>query len=161
MVSGEAADFIRIPNLSPAYDTEWQTNGNQEAAAKHILDWALAQGVDGLKGEIVAIKGLTPVVFLEIDATPGNTRNMLMYGHFDKQPPMTGWNEGLAPCKPVLDGDKLYGRGGADDGYAIYGSIMSVLTCQKYKIPHGRCVILIEGSEESGSIHLPQYVDEL
>lgn len=84
-----------------------------------------------------------------------------MYGHFDKQPPFTGWNEGLAPTKPVLVGDKLYGRGGADDGYAIYGSIMSVLTCQKFKIPHGRCVVLIEGSEESGSIHLPTYVDKL
>ncbi len=72
---------------------------------------------------------MTPIVFLEIDGTPGINRNILMYGHFDKQPPFTGWNEGLAPTKPVLIGDKLYGRGGADDGYAIYGSIMSILAC--------------------------------
>ena len=123
------SDFIRIPNLSPAFDQEWNTNGRQEDAANHILDWALAQGVEGIKGEIIKEKDLTPIVFLEIEASPGINRNILMYGHFDKQPPFTGWNEGLAPTKPVLVGDKLYGRGGADDGYAIYGSIMSVLTC--------------------------------
>lgn len=82
-----------------------------------------------MKGEIIKEKDLTPIVFIEIEATPGINRNILMYGHFDKQPPFEGWNEGLAPTKPVLIGDKLYGRGGADDGYAIYGSIMSVLTC--------------------------------
>lgn len=122
-------DFIRIPNLSPAFDQEWNTNGRQEDAAKHILDWALAQGVEGIKGEIIKEKDLTPIVFLEIEGTPDVNRNILMYGHFDKQPPFVGWNEGLAPTKPVLIGDKLYGRGGADDGYAIYGCIMSVLTC--------------------------------
>ena len=49
-----------------------------------------------------------------------------MYGHFDKQPPFEGWSEGKGPCIPVIEGDFLFGRGGADDGYSIYSSVLSV-----------------------------------
>src|SRR5690606_30279713 len=58
-------------------------------------------------------------------------------------------------------GDKLYGRGGADDGYAIYGSLAAILALQEQKVPHARCVVVIEACEESGSYDLPAYVDHL
>ena len=50
-----------------------------------------------------------------------------MYGHMDKQPEMVGWNVDLGPWTPVLSQDKLYGRGGADDGYALYASLIAVM----------------------------------
>lgn len=84
-----------------------------------------------------------------------------MYGHLDKQPPMLPWGEGLSPYEPVVRGNKLYGRGGADDGYAIFGSITAVTNLHRQKLPHARCLILIEASEESGSPDLPFYVEQL
>ena len=86
---------------------------------------------------------------------------MLLYGHLDKQPEMTGWAEDLGPWKPVLKGDRLYGRGGADDGYAIFGSLTAIRALQEQGLPHARCVVLIEACEESGSYDLPFYVDHL
>ena len=86
---------------------------------------------------------------------------VMLYGHLDKQPEMTGWADDLGPWKPVIKGDKLYGRGGADDGYAIFGSLAALLALHEQGVPHARCVILIEACEESGSYDLPHYVDHL
>jgi acetylornithine deacetylase/succinyl-diaminopimelate desuccinylase-like protein len=86
---------------------------------------------------------------------------VLLYGHLDKQPEMTGWDDDLGPWKPVLKGDRLYGRGGADDGYALFGSLAAIQALQAQRAPHARCVILIEACEESGSYDLPAYVDHL
>jgi acetylornithine deacetylase/succinyl-diaminopimelate desuccinylase-like protein len=61
----------------------------------------------------------------------------------------------------VLEGDKLYGRGGADDGYAIFGSLAALLALKDQSVPHARAVIVIEASEESGSPDLPFYMEAL
>lgn len=153
-------DYVRIDNLSPAYDPEWETNGKAEKAANLLLTWALNQGVKGIKGEILKKKGLSPVIFLEIEPQ-GGEGNVFMYGHFDKQPHFDGWLEGTGPTSPVIIGDLLYGRGGADDGYAIFSSLLSIKTLQAKGLKHGKATILIEGSEESGSIHLFPYIDDL
>ena len=86
---------------------------------------------------------------------------MLLYGHLDKQPEMTGWRDGLGPWTPVVEGDRLYGRGGADDGYAAFAALLAIEAAQAAGIPHARCIVLIEASEESGSPDLPAYVDAL
>lgn len=79
-----------------------------------------------------------------------------VYIHTDKQPPMSAdWSEGLSPWTPVLKDGKLYGRGGADDGYSTYAAITAIKALQLQNISYARCVILIEGSEESGSVDLP------
>jgi acetylornithine deacetylase/succinyl-diaminopimelate desuccinylase-like protein len=79
----------------------------------------------------------------------------------DKQPEMTGWSEGLGPWQPVLRGDRLYGRGGADDGYSTFASLAALAVLADQGIPHARCVVVIEGCEESGSPDLPFYIDHL
>src|SRR5690606_2608918 len=77
------------------------------------------------------------------------------------QPEMSGWDAGKGPWEPVFEGDRLYGRGGADDGYAVYGSLTALRVLQQQGLPHARCVILIETCEESGSYDLPHYIDTL
>ena len=125
--------------------------------------WAKAQGIPGMQLEVVRLEGRTPLIFIDIPAANGGRNDdcVLLYGHLDKQPEMTGWDEGLGPWKPVLKGDRLYGRGGADDGYAIFGSLAAMMALQAQGAPHARCVVLIEACEESGSYDLPFYVDHL
>lgn len=150
--------FIEIPNVSPLYDKEWETNGLLDQAADHLISWIHDQKMDGLHIDKIQHTDLSPLVLVEIDATSENSNTILMYGHMDKQPPLTKeWKEGLHPYKPVVENGKLYGRGGCDDGYALYAAIGAVKALKEHSIPHSRIVILIEASEESGSAHLPQY----
>lgn len=159
----QLVDYIRIPNKSPMFDANWVANGYMDQAVALMESWARAQKIPGLQVEVVQLEGRTPLIFLEIPATGPETGSdtVLLYGHLDKQPEMTGWDDDLGPWKPVLRGDKLYGRGGADDGYAIFGSLAAILALQEQGLPHARCVILIEACEESGSYDLPAYVDHL
>lgn len=151
--------YIEVPNQSPHYDTEWATNGLMEKAMDVILKWVKTQPIKGLKYEVAESKGRTPFLILEIDGTEPTANTLLMYGHMDKQPPLLPWAEGLHPHKPVYRDGKLYGRGGADDGYSIFSALTSVAAVQKYGLPHGRIVIIIEACEESGSNDLPYYME--
>jgi acetylornithine deacetylase/succinyl-diaminopimelate desuccinylase-like protein len=121
-------DFVRIPNLSRDYDPEWNTNGQLEKAAQHLLQWVEAQDIKGLKAEIIQLENLSPFLFIEIEGSDSKTneRKVLMYGHLDKQPHFCGWNEGTGPVSPVVIEEKLYGRGCSDDGYALYAAILSI-----------------------------------
>jgi acetylornithine deacetylase/succinyl-diaminopimelate desuccinylase-like protein len=156
-------EYIAIPNKSPMFDADWVQHGYMDQAVALMETWAKAQAIAGMKVETVRLQGRTPLIFLEISAANGGSDEdcVLLYGHLDKQPEMTGWDEDLGPWKPVIKGDRLYGRGGADDGYAIFGSLAAILALQEQKLPHARCVILIEACEESGSYDLPAYVDHL
>lgn len=155
----ELKKFITIPNKSPAFDPEWEKKGFMAQAVDLIKQWCLKQNIQGLQLEVIAHPGRTPVIYIEV---PGNlAKTILLYGHLDKQPEMTGWAADLEPWKAVLKEDKLYGRGGADDGYAVFASLTAIAALQAQNIPHARCVILIEASEESGSIDLPYYIDTL
>ena len=151
--------YIRIPNQSPLFDPDWRRNGHMHKAVALARAWVEAQGVRGLKLEVVEVEDRTPVIFMEIDGDESST--VLMYGHLDKQPAMVGWEEGLGPWTPVLRGEKLYGRGGADDGYATFATISAIKAIQQQGIAHSRIVVLIECCEESGSIDLPTYIEVL
>ena len=159
----QLVDYIRIPNKSPMFDPDWVSNGYMEQAVALMEGWARAQDVPGMQLEVVRLENRTPLIFIDIPAANGGSDEdcVLLYGHLDKQPEMTGWDEGKGPWVPVLEGDRLYGRGGADDGYAIYGSLTAVLALRAQGAPHARCVVLIEACEESGSYDLPAYVDHL
>jgi acetylornithine deacetylase/succinyl-diaminopimelate desuccinylase-like protein len=156
-------EYIRIPNKSPHFDKEWEKHGHMDAAAELMRQWCEANALPGMKTEIVRLPGRTPLLFIDVPASGDNNGKdcVLMYGHMDKQPEFTGWAEGLSPWTPVIRNGRLYGRGGADDGYAVFGSLLALKALAEQKIPHARCVILIEGSEESGSPDLPPYIDAL
>lgn len=159
----ELETYIEIPAKSPAFEPDWQASGYIEEAVTHIERWCRNRGIDGLEVDVIRLEGRTPLIYMEHPGTPsfqdGDT--VLLYGHLDKQPEMTGWRDDLGPWKSVREGDKLYGRGGADDGYAAYASLTAIEALQRFNGCHGRCVILIEGCEESGSYDLPHYIDAL
>ncbi|MFA4708757.1 M20 family metallopeptidase [Xanthomonas perforans] len=159
----QLVDYIRIPNKSPMFDADWVAHGYMEQAVVLMETWARAQAIDGMQVEGGRLEGRTPLIFIEIPATgpESGEDTVLLYGHLDKQPEMTGWDPDLGPWEPVLRDDKLYGRGGADDGYAIFGSLAAILALRNQGLPHARCVVLIEACEESGSYDLPAYVDHL
>ncbi len=157
-------DYIAIPNVSKAFDPEWRSHGHMDRAVELVRSWCAAREITGLTVEVIELDGLTPIVFMEVPAflpelhTASVDDTVLLYGHLDKQPEMTGWREGLGPWTPVLEGDRLYGRGGADDGYAAFASLLSIEAAQAAGKPHTRLVIIIEASEESGSPDLPAYL---
>ncbi|MEA2825372.1 MAG: hypothetical protein QOF03_1854, partial [Alphaproteobacteria bacterium] len=154
-------DYICIPNKSPAFDKDWAANGHMDAAVALMESWARNKlvAIPAARLDVVRLPGRTPVIVIEI---PGEgDEPVLLYGHLDKQPEFTGWAEGLGPWTPVKRGEKLYGRGGADDGYAMYGALSAILALHDQGIAHARCVVLIEACEESGSYDLPYYVDHL
>jgi acetylornithine deacetylase/succinyl-diaminopimelate desuccinylase-like protein len=154
-------DYVRIPAKSPAFDPAWAEHGHLDAAAELLAAWARTRPVAGLTVELVRLPGRTPLLLCEIPATRPGLGTVLLYGHYDKQPEFAGWREGLAPWEPVLEDGRLYGRGGADDGYALFGCLTAIEALQKEGRDHGRCVVLIEGCEESGSFDLPPYLDHL
>ena len=156
-------DYIAIPNVSALYDPQWRAHGHMDRAVELIRAWCAARSVAGLTVDVHELPGRTPVILMQIPAfgSGADDDTVLLYGHLDKQPEMTGWRDDLGPWKPVLEGDRLYGRGGADDGYAAFASVLSIEAAQAAGISHTRCVVLIEASEESGSPDLPAYLDAL
>jgi acetylornithine deacetylase/succinyl-diaminopimelate desuccinylase-like protein len=154
-------DYIRIPAKSPHFDQDWAKHGHIDAAVELAAAWCRKHAVPGMKLEVLRLPGRTPVLFLEIPSNADSKKNVLMYGHLDKQPEMVGWREGYGPWTPVIADGKLYGRGGADDGYAVFASLAALRALQQQKKPHARIAILIECCEESGSGDLPAYLEAL
>ena len=160
-------DYIAIPAKSPSFDPDWVAHGHIETVVRQAADWVLAQKVPGLQLEIVRLQKpdgspRTPVLFFEIAGTkPGSEQTVLMYGHLDKQPEFNGWRNDLGPWTPKYEDGRLYGRGGADDGYAVYAAIAAVQALKAQDVPHPRIVGLIETCEESGSYDLLPYIDAL
>jgi acetylornithine deacetylase/succinyl-diaminopimelate desuccinylase-like protein len=154
--------YIAIPAKSPMFDADWAANGHIEKVLRDAAAWVESKKVAGLKLELVRIPGRTPVIFFDVPATKaGSQDTVLFYGHLDKQPEFSGWRADLGPWTPKYEDGKLYGRGGADDGYAIYATLTAIMALDQQGIPRPRCVGLIESCEESGSFDLPAYLDLL
>ncbi|MBM3464616.1 MAG: M20/M25/M40 family metallo-hydrolase [Armatimonadetes bacterium] len=161
-------DYIKIPNKSQDFDPQWREHGHMDRAVALIEGWCKENAVPGMTVEVVRLDNRGPVILMEVpargskDASSGTSDDtVLLYGHLDKQPEMHGWNEGLGPWTPVQRDDRLYGRGGADDGYAAFASLGAIKTLHERGKAHARCVILIESGEESGSPDLPAYIEAL
>ncbi|MEZ6015137.1 MAG: M20/M25/M40 family metallo-hydrolase [Planctomycetota bacterium] len=156
-------DYIRIPAKSPAFDADWAAHGELERAVELAAAWCRERRVAGLAVDIVRLPGRTPTLVVEAPASgaPAPAGTVLLYGHLDKQPEVTGWDANKGPWTPVVEDGRLYGRGSADDGYACFASLTAIEALQAQGAPHARCVMLIETSEESGSPDLSAYVDHL
>jgi acetylornithine deacetylase/succinyl-diaminopimelate desuccinylase-like protein len=166
----ELCRYITIPALSPAFDPEWETNGHLDRAVDQIEAWMGKRTIAGMSVERRSLPGRTPILLVDIPAFPASGSGehdqageptVLLYGHLDKQPEMVGWRDDLGPWKPVREGDLLYGRGGADDGYAAYASLAAIEALQEAGGQHPRLLVLIEASEESGSVDLPAHLEAL
>ena len=161
-IVGQLKSYIEIPAKSPGFDANWAQHGYIDTVVRNAAAWVEAQKVEGLRLEVIRLEGRTPLLFFELDATkPDSTQTVLMYGHLDKQPEFTGWRKDLGPWTAKYEDGKLYGRGGADDGYAVYASIAAIQALKSQNIPHPRIVGLVEACEESGSYDLLPYVDAL
>ena len=155
----QLVEYIRSPAKSPHFDPQWEAHGHIERVIRLAEAWVRGQPVRGLALEIVRLPGRTPLLFFDI---PGvGDRTVLLYGHLDKQPEMTGWRRGFGPWEPKIEDGKLYGRGGADDGYAVFASLAAIAGLQAQGVAHARCVGMIETCEESGSYDLPAYLELL
>lgn len=169
-------EYVALPAKSPLFDPQWAQHGYIDQAVDLAVAWAEQQNIAGLRLEVVRLTGRTPTLFIEVpafglesvrlpllprDQLPLHPNTVLLYGHLDKQPEMTGWRDGLGPWQPVIVDGKLFGRGGADDGYAVFTALSAIAALQAQAVPHPRCVVLIETSEESGSPDLPAYMQAL
>ena len=157
------SSYVAIKCVSPDFDPDWAQTGEIARAAQLFSDWAASRPIPGCTVEVVQHAGLTPVVIVDIAATPGSESEIitLLYGHLDKQPPLGSWREGLDPFEAVRENDALFGRGTADDGYALFAAVGALEALAATGTDHGRCVVLIESSEESGSAHLGTYLDDV
>lgn len=157
-------DYIRIPAKSPNFDPDWEDNGHIEQAVQLAATWCRDHAVPGMQLEIHRLPGRTPLLFVDVPGTAPDAQKkpcVVLYGHLDKQPEFEGWREGLGPWQPVIRDGRLYGRGGADDGYAVFASLTAIRALQEQNIPHRRCVLVIELCEESGSFDLPHHFEAL
>lgn len=157
------SDYIRIPAKSPSFDPQWQAHGHLDRVVADARRWAEAQPIPGLKVEVIVLPGRTPCIFFDAPARAGagGDHTILFYGHLDKQPEMTGWRPGFGPWQPVIENGRLYGRGAADDGYAVYAALTAIGALDAGEVARPRCVGIIETCEESGSYDLPAYLDAL
>ncbi len=158
----QLTDYIAVPAKSPLFDPDWQAHGLIDRVVRDAASWVEGRGVPGLTLEVIRAEGRTPVIFFEVASTrAGSDQTVLMYGHLDKQPEFNGWRSDLGPWMPKIEDGKLYGRGGADDGYAVYAAVSAIEALKAQGVPHPRIVGLIESCEESGSFDLPFYLDRL
>lgn len=150
--------YIAVPNVSVMFDAEWEAHGHMETALEMGRAFLQQHAPEDATLHVGRIPGRTPLLLLDCPGTAEGT--ILMYGHLDKQPEMVGWREGLGPWSPVREGDRLYGRGGADDGYALYAALAALKAVAREGKPRARVVLLVEFSEESGSPDLPAYMEQ-
>ncbi len=159
----ELIEYVKLPAKSPAFEAEWQRAGQIERAIDQARHFVAAQPVKAMTLEVIRLEGRTPVLFFDIPGTgaKANGKTVVLYGHLDKQPEMTGWREDGGPWTPILEAGKLYGRGSADDGYAVFAALAAVLALDHQGLARPRVIGLIETCEESGSYDLPAYLDAL
>ena len=161
-IVGQLTDYIQIPAKSPSFDRDWAAHGYIDTVVRNAAAWIEAQKIEGLALEIIRLPGRTPIIFFDVPATrPQSAQTILMYGHMDKQPEFNGWRNDLGPWTPKYIDGRLYGRGGADDGYAAYAAVAAIQALKAQKVAHPRIVGLLETCEESGSYDLLPYIDAL
>lgn len=154
------SEFIANPAQSPNFDPDWEKRGHLLKALESAAAWAKTLVPEGTY-EVIREEGRTPVLFVDVPAAEQSGSAVFFYGHFDKQPESTGWDEGLAPFKPVIREGKLYGRGSCDDGFAFYAAITAAAALKREGRGHPRLTGLFETGEESGSPDYPYFLRKL
>jgi acetylornithine deacetylase/succinyl-diaminopimelate desuccinylase-like protein len=154
-------EYATIRAISPAYDAHWREHGELQRATDLLAEWARARRLENFEVAVHSVDSLTPLITVTVEATAPVAGTVVLYGHLDKQPPLGDWSEGLDPFVPVRRGDRLYARGVGDDGYSIFAALLALEDLEARGVPHARCVVLIEASEESGSVDLETHLERL
>ena len=154
-------EFASIPCLSPMFDAQWAEHGHLDAAIELLAIWSRARRLQSFDVVVHRLENRTPMLCVTVEATTPGSGTAVLYGHLDKQPPLGDWSDGLDPFIPVRRGDRVFARGIADDGYSTFSALLAIEAMEASDIPHSRCVVLIEASEESGSPDLEAYLDLL
>jgi acetylornithine deacetylase/succinyl-diaminopimelate desuccinylase-like protein len=138
--------------LSPHYDNEFLTNGLINQAMDFVIDYADKLKIPNLTHHVTNEEGKAPMLILKYEGD--GQRNVMLYGHLDKQPHMEGWREGTGPTTPAIFNGRLYGWGSSDDGYVPFAVLLSIKNAldQGAKLPW--LVLVLETEEESGSADL-------
>src|SRR5580765_6241722 len=143
--------FLRIPSIS----TLSEHKPDIRRAAEFVLNEFRAAGLQN--AALIEGKG-NPLVYAEWTGAPGKP-TLLMYGHYDVQPPdpLDEWKS--PPFEPDVRGDDLFARGASDDKGQTFILIKAVEGLLK---THGRLPVnvkfLTEGEEETGGEHIERYV---
>lgn len=147
----ELCDFLRIPSIStdPAYDQE----------VDRAADWLLARFAEaGLATEKIATDH-HPLVYAEWTGAGPGKPTVLVYGHYDVQPPdpLDLWRN--PPFEPTIEEGRLVARGATDDKGQSYAHVVAVaaMLAERGKLPVN-VKFLIEGEEESGGESIDAYV---
>jgi acetylornithine deacetylase/succinyl-diaminopimelate desuccinylase-like protein len=141
-------------------DPDYLTNGFVEQSMVLVDDYINKLEIKNMHKKIFQPEGMTPLIVYIIEKSEGASDTEIMfYGHLDKQPWMEGWDEGLHPTKPVIRGDYLYGRGGGDDGYSPFSTMLAVKNAQMQGVRHPRIALVLETEEESGSPNLIELLE--
>lgn len=137
-------------------DTTYRTNGLLEKAIELVDQYVQKLGIKGLERKIFHPEDSNPLVVYKVEPEKmtEKTRNIMIYGHLDKQPYEEAWAEGLGPTTPVIREGKLYGRGASDDGYSVFSTMLAIKLAQLEGKALPRICLALETEEESGSENL-------
>ncbi len=148
-IRAELDHLVRIPSVSAEGFDPRQVRQSAEATAT----WLERSGLNGVG--LLDIDGAHPAVFGAIRG-PAGSPTVLLYAHHDVQPPGPAELWTSPPFEPTERGERLFGRGTADDkaGIAVHAAALQVW---EGKPPVG-VAVFIEGEEEIGSAHLPAFL---
>jgi acetylornithine deacetylase/succinyl-diaminopimelate desuccinylase-like protein len=148
----ELFELLRIPSVS----ADSTHKGDVRSAANYVLQKLKEAGADHV--ELCETKG-HPIVYGEKTINP-NAPTVLVYGHYDVQPPdpLNLWN--TPPFEPTVRDGKIYARGACDDKGQMYMHIKAFEIMMKHSLLKCNVKFMIEGEEEVGSDNLGTFVKE-
>ena len=148
----EMLDLLRIPSVSAKSEHKAHMQKCAELVKQRLLD----AGCD--KAEVMPTSG-HPAVYGEKIVDPSKP-TVLVYGHYDVQPPepLELWHSG--PFEPVIKDGRVYARGSADDKGQFFMHVKALETMVRTKTMSTNIKFLIEGEEEVGSPNLGKFVEE-
>ncbi|MFZ5972173.1 MAG: dipeptidase [Bacteroidota bacterium] len=148
----ELFELLRLPSISA--DSKYKADVRK--TAERVRDRLLEAGADTV--ELVETKG-HPIVFGE-KKVGASKPTVLVYGHYDVQPPdpLDLWV--TPPFEPTIRNGKIYARGSCDDKGQFYMHIKAFEILMKHNLLTCNVKFMIEGEEEVGSDNLPVFVKE-
>lgn len=148
----ELIDWLRIPSIS----ADSRHKGDVRKAAEFLKEKLITAGADNV--ELCETKG-HPIVYGE-KIKDASLPTVLVYGHYDVQPPdpLELWDS--PPFEPVIKDEKIFARGSCDDKGQVYMHVKAFETMMKNNSLPCNIKFMVEGEEEVGSDNLGTFVKD-